>query len=83
MAVMTMIDDGEEKEEKKQKTDRQVNQLCPYKEAGEQRQWRHNQGKILAHSQYSTAHTHRQPLSARQISQIGATSCQLSSVRKM
>lgn len=50
MAVMTMIDDGEEKE-KKQKTDRQVNQLCPYKEAGEQRQWRHNQGKILAHSQ--------------------------------
>ena len=77
MAVMTMIDDGEEKE-KKQKTDRSTSCVRTRKQGN-----RHNQGKILAHSQYSTAHTHRQPLSARQISQIGATSCQLSSVRKM
>ena len=51
MAVMTMIDDGEEKE-KKQKTDRQVNQLCPYKEAGEQAQ----SGKDISTQsvQYST-----------------------------
>lgn len=58
MAVMTMIDDGEEKE-KKQKTDRQVNQLCPYKEAGEQAQ----SGKDISTQSASTAHTHTQAAS--------------------